>query len=297
VKPNECKSGAQVFQEQSAFRSAVLDKAICRIRRAYFRSKPRRGPSTPGRDRRYHDWRLDVYPFDGWWRPADKLEDALSVFEGEAATVMVAVDDVSSTLSPLLKEKLSEVIAVSGCRLPWVMRRGHQRMKELAAAFASIVDCKDNRQFIQDIRNRFGVDLSEADCSSLRSRPDGDLEATARALNEISPQNPAFAEQQVLQGARPIAAILRTMDFTLLDAPAESLVLSDTPMPDSEVASGFLLPLSHRLMLSAEPAAGPSAIFGRRAATPAEVEASNRFQFDSLLDIVIGPDKDVLERL
>jgi Protein of unknown function (DUF4238) len=241
------------------------------------------------------DWTYTL--LDGWWRPADKLEDALSVFEGEAATVMAAVDDVSSTLSPLLKERLSEAIAISVCRLPWVMRRGHQRMKELAAAFASIVDCKDDRQFIQDIRNRFGVDLSEADCSSLRSRPDGDLEATARALNEISPQNPVFAEQQVLQGARPIAAILRKMDFTLLDAPAESLVLSDTPMPDSEVASGFLLPLSHRLMLSAQPAAGPSAIFGRRAATPAEVEASNRFQFDSLLDIVVGPDKDVLERL
>jgi hypothetical protein len=241
------------------------------------------------------DWTYTL--FDGWWRPADRLEDALSVFEGEAATVMAAVDDVSSTLSSLLKEKLCEAIAVSGCRLPWVMRRGHQRVKELAAAFASIVEYKDDRQFIQDIRNRFGVDLSEADCSSLRSRPDGALEATARALNEISPQNPVFAEQEVLQGAGPIAAILRTMDFTLLDAPAESLVLSDTPMPDSEIASGFLLPLSHRLMLNAQPAAGPSAIFGRRTATPAEVEASNRFQFDSLLDIVVGPDKDVLERL
>lgn len=241
------------------------------------------------------DWTYTL--FDGWWRPADKLEDALSVFEGEAATVMVAVDDVSSTLSPLLKEKLSEAIAVSGCRLPWVMRRGHQRMKELAAAFASIVKYKDDREFIQDIRTRFGVDLSEADCSSLRSRPDGALEATARALNEISPQNPVFAEQEVLQGAGPIAAILRTMDFTLLDAPVESLVLSDTPMPDFEIATGFLLPLSHRLMLSAQPAGGPSAIFGRRAATPAEVEASNRFQFDSLRDIVVGPDKDVLERL
>lgn len=87
------------------------------------------------------------------------------------------------------------------------------------------------------------------------------------------------------------------MDFTLLDAPAESLVLSDTPMPDSAIASGFLLPLSHRFMLSAQPAAGLSAFFGRRAATPAEVEASNRFQFDSLLDIVVGPDKDVLECL
>ncbi|MGY3693032.1 hypothetical protein ACVIGA_003112 [Bradyrhizobium sp. USDA 3240] len=43
------------------------------------------------------DWTYTL--FDGWWRPADKLEDALSVFEGEAATVMVAVDDVSSTLS------------------------------------------------------------------------------------------------------------------------------------------------------------------------------------------------------
>ncbi|MFB6464626.1 DUF4238 domain-containing protein [Bradyrhizobium tunisiense] len=46
------------------------------------------------------DWTYTL--FDGWWRPADKLEDALSVFEGEAATVMVAVDDLSSTLSPLL---------------------------------------------------------------------------------------------------------------------------------------------------------------------------------------------------
>jgi Protein of unknown function (DUF4238) len=92
------------------------------------------------------DWTYTL--FDGWWLLADKLEDALSVFEGEAATVMAAVDDVSSTLAPLLKEKLCEAIAVCGCRLPWVMRRGHQRMKELASAFASIVEYKDDRQFI-----------------------------------------------------------------------------------------------------------------------------------------------------
>jgi hypothetical protein len=84
------------------------------------------------------DWTYTL--FDSWWRPADKLEDALSVFEGKAATVMAAADDVSSTLSPPLKERLCEVIAVSACRLPWVMRRGHLRMKELAAALASIVE-------------------------------------------------------------------------------------------------------------------------------------------------------------
>jgi hypothetical protein len=75
------------------------------------------------------------------------LEDALSVFEGDAVTAMVAVDDISSTLSPGLKRAISRSDAGSGCRLP-VIRRGHERMKELAAAFASIMKYKDEHDFI-----------------------------------------------------------------------------------------------------------------------------------------------------
>lgn len=241
------------------------------------------------------DWTYTV--FDAWWRPSDALEDALSSFEGEAAKAMIAVDEAHANLDVTTKEKLCEVIAVSGCRLPWVMRRGHERMKKLATALSQIDEYDNDRQFLDDLNNRFGVELSDEDCEALRARPEDALKATARALNEISPQNRVFAEQEVLKGAQPIAVIMRAMDLTLLDTPAESLVLGDTPLPDSALAGGFLLPLSSKLLLCAQPAAGPTATFVRRAATPAEMEASNRFQFDSLLDIVVGPNAALLESL
>jgi hypothetical protein len=113
----------------------------------------------------------------------------------------------------------------------------------------------------------------------------------------IAPQNPLLPEQEALRGADPIADTVSKMDFTLLDTAADSLVLSDTPLPDSNLAAGLLLPLSHKLLLAVCPAAGVTATFVRRPATSGEIEASNRFQFDSLLGIVVGSNAALLESL
>ncbi|MCK1395850.1 DUF4238 domain-containing protein [Bradyrhizobium sp. 1] len=241
------------------------------------------------------DWTYTV--FDSLWRPADSLEDVLSAVEGEAARLMARLDDVSTSLDAASRDKLAEVIAISGCRLPWVMRRAHRRMKEFGAALAEINQSADDRKFIDDLRERFGVELSENDCAALRSRPPEDLDATAIYLIGISPQDPLWPEQEALRGAKPIADILRKMDFALLDAPPNNLVLSDTPLPDSDLAAGFLLPLSHKLLLAVSPSAGGSGTCVRRLADPDEIKASNRFQFDSLLEIVVGPNAALLESL
>jgi hypothetical protein len=85
------------------------------------------------------------------------------------------------------------------------------------------------------------------------------------------------------------------MDLVLLDAPAGSFILGDTPLPDYDLAHGLTLPLSARLALSASPKLADKAALVRRNATATEIQGSNQTQFDNTVEIVVGASRERLE--
>lgn len=242
------------------------------------------------------DWTYTV--FDRWWRPSDALENDLSKLEGQLSQALASLDPTGTVPDMGLTWELCRFVGLAACRTPEVMARGHRRLKELALALSEAVGAESFERFRDEISRRFGVMLSESDYIALRKRPASSLTETAKAIGEMSPQNPVLPEQVALTGIETVAMQVGEMTLELFDAPGtHEFILGDTPLADWDLAKGFTLPLSRSLALNATQRMGAWSLPTRRTATAAEVEASNGIQYAHARDVVIGPDKGYLDGL
>lgn len=241
------------------------------------------------------DWTYTV--FDRWWRPSDEVENRLAIIEAQLAG---AIDKLhaGAALDLDLAWDLCRFVGLAACRTPEVMDRGHRRLKELARVYAEVHSAASFDVFRDDIRTRFGVELSQTDYDVLLGRPKDDLLKTAQGIERMSRQDPVLPEQIALTGADLIAVQVGEMELSLLVAQAgDHFILGDRPLPEFDLGQGFSLPLSKSLALRAVKRGAAFQLPVRQVATAREVNAINQEQHDFSVDVVIGPDQAVLDAL
>ena len=217
--------------------------------------------------------------------------------EGQIKNVIDQILDPSVIVTPELSDKFCWALALAASRLPHVMARGHRRAKELAWALCDVARMERD-DFVAMLRSDYALPLSHFGYEELKKRPQETLVATAQRIESLSPQDWMLPQVEGLLAVDPISEVIAKMDMSLVEADAPSFfVLGDTPMPDSDLAAGFAVPLTRRVTVKATPSIGTSPKFTRRKATAEEVGEINGWQAENFLYVMIGPDAAHLAKL
>jgi hypothetical protein len=124
----------------------------------------------------------------------------------------------------------------------------------------------------------------------LRSADPDELEQQALVVLAKSPQDPDLPHTDALRAMDNVALALKKLSYELVTAPADQhFVLGDTPLPQSDLGLGFVVPLSKSLAVVAQPSITTPTI-SCRAASPQEVAECNRKQWEMAAQIIVGPD-------
>ena len=243
------------------------------------------------------DW---IYTaFDTNWLASDTIEDSLSKAESAAAVACRSL--VTSPSAPVASTQLvlRQFVALQACRHPDILGRGHRRTKDLGAVLVK-AHSLTQLEFINAMAS-FGVDALDAQSmfKQLRTKSHRELEAEFVELESLNPHDHQLPHTDALQAQSQIEALLVTMDLLVLDAaPPVEFVLGDTPLPQSDLRLGFTVPIARTVALRFQPAQNSgSPTCTRRAATSAEVGASNQWQFNNALKTTIGADSALLSAL
>ena len=265
-------------------------------------SDPKRSPKRKGvpravspADTMTQDWTYTVFTPE--WMPSDELENALAEVEGHIKNVMDQILDPAVTFTSKLRGQFCWALALAACRLPHVMARGHRRAKELAWKLCEVATM-DRGEFITMLWSEYAFHLSPFGYEELSKRSHETLVATAERIGGLSPQDWMLPQVEGLLAVDPICEIIETLDISLLELDSPPFfVLGDTPLPDSDLAVGFAVPLTRKVAIKATPAIGASPNFTRRKATPQEVDEINRWQAENFLHVMIGPSATQLREL
>lgn len=243
------------------------------------------------------DWVYTV--FDTNWLASDNVEDALSQAEGAAATAYRSLLTSASVPSAAVQEALRKFIALQACRHPDILGRGHRRSKELGAVLVKAHSMTASA--FADALAPFAVDQTDAQAlfAQLVAKSQDELEAEFQELATLSPHDPQLPHTDALLAQSQIETQLSAMDLIVLDAPLPlEFVLGDTPVPQSDLRLGFIVPVTRSLALSFQPPRHPGApTCTRRAAASTEVADSNLWQFNNALIVTIGSNPSTLNTL
>jgi hypothetical protein len=241
----------------------------------------------------------DTYTvFDKDWQASDQLEDMFAnKHESRVAPLFRMLQNPSEPLTEEIRLQLCHAVAVAVCRLPHVMKRGFRLGNGLVARLAGISAAASFESFRTDLAEHFGTEIpiSEEEFDYFRGLTEDQLAAKIALFVQRIPQDPVVPEQETLLAVPNVAAIVADMDLTLLGAPAESFILGDNPLPDSEIGLRFTLPLSASLALAGSRRSADRPAFARRPATREEISTINQTQFDNSVEIVVGANRAVLE--
>lgn len=243
------------------------------------------------------DWLYTTFDVRGM--PSNRFEDALSIFEGQAAEAMSRLDFGGKYTGSIEDQLLLRwFVALSACRHPDTMGLGYRRSKELAYALAdartmSLAD-------FQLALARFGMssDQAAAAFQILRSHSEDELLRQAEDVEYRPPNDPILPAQLALEPEtiERVFFLLGKHMVTILDAPlGHSFILGDTPLPP-DLGKGFTVPLSSTMALLWG-VGGTEMLpdWTRRQATVREVEDSNQTQLNNSAEVVIGSSKAVLQ--
>jgi hypothetical protein len=238
--------------------------------------------------------------FDEWWRPSDVLEDRLAKIEGDAHKLFEMLHTSKASPTNAQWIELITFLALTACRHPDIMRRGHERSKEMAWAIANIESYANYEEFRNDMKKRFATDFPRLLYDLLLAKGLEVLLAEGQQVEDLSPQDHRLPEQLSLSAVCLVANVIATMNLRLLDAPpGSSFVLGDRPLPLRDLALGFDVPLSKSLAFQAWPPRAKDApvIAERRDASINEIDEINRRQVRRAKRVVIGPDHETLKSL
>jgi len=243
------------------------------------------------------DW---IYTaFDQNWVASDTIEDSLSQAEGAASVACRSL--IASTLEPsvTVQHALRRFIALQACRHPDVLGRGHRLAKDLGAILAMAHSMTDSE--FTDAMLAFGIgsDYAQAMLNLLKTKAPDVLAAEFQELESLPPHDPQLPHTEALKALSLVEGQLAAMDLFVLDAmPPLEFVLGDTPVPQSDLWQGFVVPIGRTVALSFQPTQGSGAVTcKRRRATLAEVEASNKWQFQNAAKVTISSDANLLNTL
>jgi Protein of unknown function (DUF4238) len=261
----------------------------------YAREKGQMAKAASPRALMSGDWIYTV--FDNKWVASDTVEDLLSQDESEAAAACRALLASAAAPDPATHAALMKFIALQACRHPDVLGRTHRRSKELGAVIARVHSMSES-VFVNAIEP-FGVEATDARSmfAVLKTRSQTELDSELQELMALSPYDPQLPQTDALLAQPLVESQLAKMNLIVLDAaPTLEFVLGDTPVPQDNLRSGFIVPITKAIALMFQPTlAAPLAT--RRVASSAEVDACNRWQFDNSLKVTIGSNSVVLNAL
>ena len=242
------------------------------------------------------DWIYTV--FDEWWRPSDRLEDALAVVEGQGSSLFTQLHESTNEPTPEQWSTLLEFMALTVCRHPDAMARAHKLGKDYALALSTVSEFSNYDEFANNLKLEFGECPTESEFELLKCAVPGALFDTAVQIDGMQPQDPALPEQSSLEAVGLVHKALQNMNIELIDVPSgESFFLSDRPLPTRFLANGFSVPLSSSLALVAIPRHTTETINVRRRGNSTEVDTINADQHSRRHKVIIGADGKKLERL
>jgi hypothetical protein len=242
------------------------------------------------------DWIYTI--FDEQWNPSDDLENKLSIEEGKISKLFSRIGIPANSTTADDRAELCSAIALQACRHPDVMGRVPRKGVELGTLLADAH--KLNEEDFVDKVGQLGIDPAEAVnmYNALIAVPEAQLAAELDELKGLSPQDPQLPIQEALLAKAHICSRLKTMHFTLLDAPqGAEFVLGDTPVPQQDLLQGFSVPISKSVAVLAQPAISPQNIMSRRVATQQEVDEINKIQWENALETVVGSNETILKTL
>jgi hypothetical protein len=248
------------------------------------------------RDSMQGDWIYTI--FDKQWNPSDDLENKLSKEEGNISKLFSRIGIAANPTTVDDRDGLCSALALQACRHPDVMGRVQRKGIELGTLLAEAH--KLNEEDFVNNAGQLGVDSSEAAnmYHILIAVPEEQLAVELEELKGLSSQDPQLPIQEALLAKANIYTQLKSMDFTLLDAPqGAEFVLGDTPMPQQDLLQGFSVPISKSVAVLAQPATSPQNIMSRRVATQQEVDEINKIQWNNAFEIVVGSNQAILQTL
>ena len=135
------------------------------------------------------DWVYTI--FDEWWRPSDALEDGLSVIEGDASRLFRKIESFGPA-SDADWTALLWFIALTACRHPKTMGRGHTMSKEVGVFLMDIQQHSDAENFAASFKSRFGSRPSDDMYAILSKLPHEMLKGTILHLIDLHAYDPAL---------------------------------------------------------------------------------------------------------
>lgn len=195
---------------------------------------------------------------------------------------------------------LCDFLALQACRHPDVFNSGHRKVARLATFFADAPLINSETQFtIEAAKLGIGASDAAAIYGLLRHADPESLEQQALEAMTKSPQDPELPISDALKAMVPVSAALMHLSYEVIAAPSGvHFVLGDTPLPQSDLGQGFVVPLSKDVAVVASPVSASAVpTIGRRAASVQEVADSNRMQWRMAAKLVVGPDQASLTAL
>jgi hypothetical protein len=176
---------------------------------------------------------------------------------------------------------------------------GHRSTKEMAELFAD-AHSYSQVKFVQIAASRFGIDSVSAAAihAQLMARSEESLLEEFDEVQALSPRDPKLPATDAIRALPAILAKIEPLKLTIVHAPTGTdFVLGDTPLPQSELARGFSMPISKSTATIAAGTWSANSRITRRAASVAEVEAINREQWNNALKITLGSNANTLSAL
>lgn len=238
--------------------------------------------------------------FDAQWQASNQLEDDLAKLENLAARLFTELEDLAVVLTEQHREMLCDFLALQACRHPDVFNSGHRKVARLATFFADAPLMSSETEFTSEAA-KLGIGASDAAAiyGILRHADPDSLEKQALEAMTKSPQDPELPITDALKAMVSVSAALMHLSYEVIAAPSGiQFVLGDTPLPQSDLGQGFVVPLSKDVAVVANPVNAPAVpTIGRRAASVQEVADSNRTQWQMAAKLVVGPDQASLTAL
>jgi hypothetical protein len=233
---------------------------------------------------------------DERFQPYDVLENLLAESEDKISRNETILLDHPTDVTTDVIGTFCWGMAIATCRLPYIMKRNFKRITELVSHYPDVH--RMSRKAFEELMAPFGQTVHDKFYTDLFSQSEEQLVAWPARFAGRSPQDPVFAEQDALLGIGIMTHIFKTMDLLVLEITgAPYLIIGDTPIPDSELIHGFVVPLAKTAAVQFSPTSGSPPKYGRRAITAAEASAINQEQYNNSVTHVIGPDRLYLDSL
>ena len=158
------------------------------------------------------DWTYTI--FDEWWRPSDAIEDGLSIIEGDASGLFRRIES-SGPSGDGDWSALLWFIALTACRHPRTMGRGHEMSKEVGMFLLDIRQYADGESFGAAFSGRFGPPPPEVMYLILSKLSQEVLEGTVQHLLDLHVYDPSLPQTDALLATEQVP-LSRSCDLTRL---------------------------------------------------------------------------------